>query len=69
MKAALLSAHKHFQIPLPPEKDNASTNLEIGRRLIEKILPFLEAKHIEEAGKEAAEFNKRFEPKDENGGA
>ena len=56
MKAAFLSANKRFRTPLLPDFGNADINLRVGCRIIEKMLPFLEAGHIEEARKEAQDF-------------
>jgi len=49
IRAALLSANKQFGIPLMAESGEAALDLEAGRRLIEKILPFLQQGHIDEA--------------------
>ena len=56
MKAAILSANKLFGIPILPEGSGAVLDLELQRRMIEMILPFLEAGHPDEAQQEAHAF-------------
>lgn len=56
LKAALLSATKHFNIPELPAADEPEITLITGGRLIEKIMPFLEAGHFDEAKVEAQKF-------------
>ena len=56
MKAALLSANKHFKIPMLPLGLGAKLDIEAGMRLIEKINPLLDGGHIDEARTEAQAF-------------
>jgi hypothetical protein len=56
VRAALLSANRLYGIPLPPEPKKSSSVplfLEVHRRLIEKILPFLKQGHLAEAHNQA----------------
>lgn len=59
MKAALLSANKLYGIPIPAEGKTAMYDLELRRRMVEKILPFLQEGHTEEARQEAEAFLER----------
>lgn len=61
IRAAILSANKLHGIPVPPEGRNAIDSLEIQRRMIEKILPFLKEGHTDEAQQEAGAFIARVE--------
>ena len=60
MKAAMLSAHKVFGLPLPPESRTAVLDLELQRRMIETALPFLKEGHPDEARREAQAFLDRL---------
>lgn len=60
MKAALLSAHKHYGTPPLFETGEAHLDLELGRRLIEKVLPLLQEGHVDEARQEADAFMSRM---------
>jgi hypothetical protein len=61
MRAALLSANKYYGTPLPPDHNDPIIYLELCRRLIEKMLPFMGQGHVQEAREEAASFLARFE--------
>lgn len=69
MRAAMLSAHKVFGMPLPPESRTALMDLELQRRMIEKALPFLQEGHPEEACREAQAFLDRLTNKEGGGQA
>lgn len=56
MRAALLSANKLCGIPIPREYEDKMLELEVQRRLIEKVLPFLKENHLEEAKAEGERF-------------
>jgi len=60
MKAAILSANKVFGTPIPPEGKGAVLDLELSRRMIERILPFLREGHIDEAQREGVASLVRF---------
>jgi len=49
IEAALLSAHKQYQIPLLANSGNARSDLQRSLGLLEKIIPYLQQGHIEEA--------------------
>lgn len=56
MKAAFLSAHRRFGTPLLPDFGNYRLNIEVACRIIEKMLPFLEAGHVDEARAESQAY-------------
>jgi len=56
MRAAFLTAHKRFGTPLLPDLADVSQKVQAGRRIIEKMLPYLKAGHIDEAVREAQNF-------------
>ena len=60
MHAALLSAKKEFDIPMPPILGKTLLDLECGKRFLEQILPLLRAGHDDEARKAAEAFNERL---------
>ena len=60
MKAALLSAHKHYGTPPLLETGEPDLDLELGRRIIEKVLPLLQEGHVDEALQEADAFMARM---------
>ena len=53
MTAALLSSQKHFGTPMTGDFGTPTSTLEVGRRMIERMLPYLEQGHREEGCKEA----------------
>ena len=53
MTAALLSSQKHFGTPMTGDFGTPGNTLEVGRRMIERMLPYLEQGHTTEACKEA----------------
>lgn len=53
MNAALLSSKKHFGTPMTGDFGTPVNTLEVGRQMIERMLPYLEQGHRAEACKEA----------------
>ena len=53
MRAALITAGKQFDLPEVPETGEIWFDLTVRMRLIDQVMPFLEAGHIEEARGEA----------------
>jgi hypothetical protein len=60
IRAALLSANKLYGLPMPTEGGGAVIALELHRRYIEKVLPYLQQGHIEEALRQAEAYLARF---------
>jgi hypothetical protein len=60
LRSAMLSAHKLFGTPIPPEDENALLEVEFHCRMIEQMLPYLRKGHIEEARNKGQEFIDRI---------
>jgi hypothetical protein len=63
MRAALLTANKHFGIEIPSDGRDAVYTLEKGRRLLREVYPLLKAGHTDEARASGAAFVARLDGK------